>query len=232
MNLNTCGYEHGLSSQFTEGDDPFELEKDYRFSEWYDIIKDDVYTPKSYICSYNDLFDGKIDSIIETMPGSICFARLDVLSSKPSAPYHNSFEINADLKKSCRTSPYFTIDMPIIIREYIEIKSFEFRCFIHDKKLRGISSEYTLDNLDEIMNLVNYLTFITEYESYCVDFTYHNNKLMLIEINTPVWLFACSGLFCLELPYDVEVLMGKYMPDIIDYPVIKCNEVGVDGEYL
>lgn len=31
MALNTCGFEHGLSEQFTEGDDPFELEKEYYF---------------------------------------------------------------------------------------------------------------------------------------------------------------------------------------------------------
>ena len=58
MALNTCGFEHGLSEQFTEGDDPFELAKEYHFSEWYDIVKDTIYTPKSYICSYDDLFNG------------------------------------------------------------------------------------------------------------------------------------------------------------------------------
>lgn len=223
MILNTCGFEHGLSEQFTEGEDPFDLEKEYYFSEWYDIVKDTVYTPKSYICSYDDLFNGKIDEIIKILPGSKCFARLDTLSSKPTSPYYNSDEIIQDFQQSVRTNPYFDQNMPIIIREYLDLNSFEFRCFIHDKKLRGISTECKILNIEEIIQTINHITFITDYDSYCVDFTYYNGKLMLIEINTPLWLFACSGLFCLELPYDVEILMGKYIPDIINYPVIKIQ---------
>lgn len=221
--LNTCGFENGLTRRFTD-EDPFELEIEYRFSEWYDIIKDAVYTPKSYIFSYQDLFNGKIDVLIQTLPEGVCFARLDTLSSKPKNPYNNSEEIVKDLRNSVRTSQYFTPDMPIIIREYVILKNIEFRCFIHNKKLRAISSEGRLYNIDEIIKTINNITFLTEYDSYCIDFTYHNDKLMLIEINTPVWLFACSGLFCLDIPYDVEILMGKYMPDILNYPIIRHNE--------
>lgn len=226
MALNTCGFEHGLSKQFTEGDDPFELEKEYYFSEWYDIVKDTIYTPKSYICSYDDLFNGKIDEIIKTLPGKKCFARLDTLSSKPNFPYYSSTEIIQDLQRSERTKPYFAKNMPIIIREYLDLHSFEFRCFVHDKKLRGISTEdhINISKIEEIIQTINHITFISDYDSYCADFTYYDGKLMLIEINTPVWLFACSGLFCLELPYDVEILMGTYMPDIINYPVIKTQK--------
>lgn len=227
MALNTCGFEHGLSNQFMdEDDDPFELEKEYHFSEWYDIIKDNVYTAKSHICSYDDLFNGKIDEIINTLPESKCFARLDTLSSKPTSPYYSSTEIIQDLQRSERTKLYFQQNMPIIIREYLDLHSFEFRCFVHDKKLRGISSEdhIHISKIKEIIQTINYITFIAEYDSYCADFTYHDGKLMLIEINTPVWLFACSGLFCLELVYDVEILMGKYIPDIINYPVIKTQK--------
>lgn len=225
MALNTCGFENGLSEQFTDGEDPFELEKEYYFSEWYDIVKDTVYTAKSYICSYDDLFNGKIDEIIKTLDGARCFARLDTLSSKPTSPYYNSTEIIQDLRQSERTRPYFVENMPIIIREYLDLHSFEFRCFVHDKKLRGISTEkhIPISKIKEIIQTINRITFIAEYDSYCADFTYHDGKLMLIEINTPVWLFACSGLFCLELPYDVEILMGRYMPDIINYPVIKIQ---------
>lgn len=225
MLLNTCGFQHGLCEQFIEGDDPFELDKEYHFSEWYDVVKDAVLTPKSYICSYDDLFNGTINNIIQSLPGSRCFARLDTLSAKPSAPYYNSTEIVKDFRRSDRTKQYFVEDMPIIIREYLVLQSFEFRCFIHDKMLRGISSEEFLStiNVQEIIKTINRLTFLTDYDSYCADFTYYQGKLMLIEINTPVWLFACSGLFSLELPYDVEILMGAYMPDIINYPVIKIQ---------
>lgn len=229
MALNACGFEHNLSEQFTEGDDPYEIDKEYHFSEWYDIIKDAVYTPKSYICSYDDLFNGKIDKIIKTLPGSKCFARLNTLSSKPTSPYYNSTQIIQDLQRSERTKPYFVENMPIIIREYLDLHSFEFRCFVHDKKLRGISTEdhIHISKIKEIVQTINHITFITDYCSYCADFTYCNGRLMLIEINTPVWLFATSGLFSLELPYDLEILIGTYMPDIINYPVVKtenyCN---------
>ena len=49
MNLNTCDFEHNLTHKFTDEDPPMELklelELEYRFYEWYDIIKDIVYTP-------------------------------------------------------------------------------------------------------------------------------------------------------------------------------------------
>lgn len=101
------------------------------------------------------------------------------------------------------------------------MENFEFRCFIHHNKLRAISSEFNIENLVEIINMVDNITHICEYEDYCIDFTYHLNKLMIIEINTPVWLFTCSGLFCLDEVFDVEILVGEYIPDIINYPILK-----------
>lgn len=224
MMLNKCGFECGLTSRFTD-EDPFELDKEYRFSEWYNIVKDYVYTPKSYIVTYDDLYNGNVDEIIKLLPGKHCFARLDTLSSKPTNAYNNSIDIIDDFIKSERTSHYFTKDMPVVIREYLLLKEIEFRCFIHDKKLRAISSEGALRNIEEIQSIVDKITFLTDYDSYCVDFTYYDNKLMLIEINTPVWLFATSGLFCLDLPYDQEVLLGEYKPDILNYPIIRiCDD--------
>jgi hypothetical protein len=217
---NTCGFEHGLTRRFTD-EDPNELEIEYRFSEWYDIIKGDCYTPISFLCSYSDLFNGKIDEIIQTLPGKCCFARLDILSSKPTSPYFHSEDIISDFSRSSRTAPYFTEEMPIVIREYVLLTNIEFRCFVHGRKLRAISTEGPLRNMEEIVRRVNSITFLTDYDDYCVDFTYHADKLMLIEINTPVWLFACSGLFCLDIPYDVEILMGEYMPDILNYPIVR-----------
>lgn len=162
------------------------LTKEFWFSEWYEI----AYTLKSYILENKDLYNG----VIDILPNKQCFARLDTLSSKPLGSYKNSQEIEADLKKSYRTKDYVELD-------------FEFRCFIHEKKLRAISSEQTLTNtnIEEIKVLVDRITFFTEYESYCVDLTYYKKKLMVIEINTPVWLFATSGLFCLDEPADFNL---------------------------
>jgi hypothetical protein len=88
----------------------------------------------------------------------------------------------------------------------------------YDKKL---STESHLHDLEEIVNPVNNTTFIANYNSYCVYFTHYFNKLIFIEINTPVWLVACSKLFCLDVPYNVEILMREYIPDIINYSVIR-----------
>jgi hypothetical protein len=177
------------------------------------------------------LFNGKIDKQIAEMPNKNCFARLDTLSSKPKKPYKNSLEIILDLSKTPRTSQYFTKEMKIIIREYLDFDldsktncNIEFRCFVHNKQLRGISSEGEIKDLNEVIENINKITFYTDYDSYCADFTYYNNKLILIEINTPVWLFGCSSLFSLDEPFDLEVLTGKYIPEIISYPIIYTNK--------
>jgi hypothetical protein len=224
--MNTCGYEHNITYKFIQDDqDPFELEKEYWFSEWYPILEEaNIYTPKSYICNYQDLYNGKIDKIIRKLPNKECFARLDTLSSKPSSSYKNSCEIIFDFENSNRTRDYFTENMNIIIREYVCMNNIEFRCFIHNKKLRAISSEGKIKNIEEVKKLVDKITFYTEYDSYCIDMTYVDNNLMVIEINTPVWLFACSGLFRLDEAYDLELLVGDYNPDIICYPEIRYKE--------
>jgi hypothetical protein len=232
--LNTCGFEHykGLIKNFIGEEDPFELSEEYFFSKWYEIIKEYVCvekymvdTPKSYICSYDDLFNGKVDEIIQKLPGFRCFARLDTLSSKPSSPYHNANEIINDLQTSERTKKFFNKDMLIIIREWVNMCSFEFRCFVQDDVLRGISTEEHIQDyqLAIIKKAINAISHYSEFKCYCADFTfYEDGRLMLIEINTPVWLFACSGLFCLGLPYDAEILMGELKEDVI-YPVIKTQ---------
>lgn len=220
--MNICGFENNITQKFTD-EDPFELEKEYWFSEWYDIVAKIAFIPKSYILSYKDLFNGVIDNIICTLPNKQCFARLDTLSSKPTAPYKNSNQIIDDLKMSSRTKDYFTESMPVIIREYLDLTGFEFRCFVHGKKLRAISSEGNLTNtnIEEIKVLVDKITFYTDYDSYCIDLTYYQDKLMVIEINTPVWLFATSGLFCLDEPCDLSILLGQYNPDILTYPIVR-----------
>lgn len=205
---------------FTD-EDPNELEKEYRFSEWYPTIHEVIFTPKSWIMKYEDLFNGNVDELIATLPGKCCFARLDHASAKPKKPYFTSQEIIESFQKSDRCSSYFTNDMPVIIREYLILSSEEFRCFVHDKKFRAISTESEIPDIDKVRRLVDKLTFYSEYESYCADFTFYNGELMLIEINTPVWLFATSGLFDLDVPYDREILCGEYQGELIDYPVVR-----------
>lgn len=243
--MNTCGYEKNWTSFFTN-DDPEELQKEYWFSEWYSIVKDISYTPKSYIFDYHQLLDGTIDAFIQkhyaTKGG--CFARLDPCSAKPDFPYQNANEILSSFESSERCFPYLLPTTKIILRDYLPLnKENEFRCYIHQKQLRGISSKisFTVLQLEEIKQQVTTITFYTDYDDYSIDFVYHhqeeqgeqeeveNNedenkhkkeRLLLVEINTPVWLYASSGLFDLDLPYDREILWGKYQPEILSYPVV------------
>lgn len=221
--MNSCGFDLGITHRFTD-EDPFTLEEDYWFSEWYPLI-DPTHTPQSFIMNFNDLLYGEIDTLISTLPNKQCFAKLDTISSKPTVPYTCADEIKNDFIQSLRTRDYFTPSMKIIIREWVPFDSFEFRCFIHDKRFRAISSEgqLTFAQLQEITKYINELTFYTEYDAYCADMTYYRGTLTLIEINTPVWLFATSGAFSLDEPYDYELLLGEYIPDILSYPVVRIQ---------
>ena len=245
--LNSCGYDYyGLIKKFTEEkeeeeeeENPFKLAEEYFFSEWYEIVKNNVCveeymvdTPTSYICLYGDLFNGKVDEIIQKLPGTRCFARLDTLSSKPNSPYYNATQIIEDFRNSERTKKFFNEDMLIIIREWVDMRSFEFRCFVQDGILRGISTEAKIedDQLAMIKKAINAITHYSEFECYCADFSfYEDGRLMFIEINTPVWLFACSGLFCLGLPYDAEILMGELKEGVI-YPNIRIKPKNNDSD--
>ncbi len=226
--MNSSGFDKGYTLQFLgEGDDPFELEKEYWFSEWYQLIVKICCSPVSYILHHEDLYNGEIDRVISTLSGKQCFARLDPCSAKPENSYKSALEISNSFLSSNRCKPYFKTYVPVIIREYVRIPSGEFRCYIHDKNLRAISSEvhFSTHQLEDICNTVKKITFHTDYESYSVDFTFMSDgRLMLIEINTPVWLFASSGLFDLDVPWDREVLCGMYQPDIIQYPVVRVAD--------
>jgi hypothetical protein len=86
--------------------------------------------------------------------------------------------------------------------------------------------------IQEVQNIVDKITFYTDYNSYCVDFTFDQDRdkqLMMIEINSPVWLFATSGRFDLDEGYDYSILLGEYQPDIVNYPVVK-SYVDIDME--
>jgi hypothetical protein len=238
--MNCCGFEKNLTSRFlSEGEDPFELSSEFNFSEWYDILISIVkqggrtpliHTPKSYIFDYRNLVDNDgadIDELIATLPNQECFARLDLASAKPKKPYRSAKEILESFKSSDRCSPY--LGQKVIIREYKTLGGGEFRCYIHEKTFRAISSERRLPSnvIDEVKAIVEKITFYTDYTSYCVDFTFDHDeedKLMLIEINSPVWLYATSGLYDLDEGYDYSVLLGEYQPELIHYPVIRIQE--------
>ena len=52
-------------------------------------------------------------------------------------------------------------------------------------------------------------------------------KLWLVEINTPVWLLATSGLWCLDLESHRDILMGPLSPfGLLTYP---CMMASVEG---
>lgn len=130
-----------------------EVEKEYYFSEWYNIVKDICNTPKSYFFKVNDLTNGVINKQIKNMKNCECFARLDSLSSKPLTSYKSSKQILKCILKSDRTQKYMSnSNTTLILREYLHNLGNEFRCYIHHKKLRGISctSELTSDQIENI----------------------------------------------------------------------------------
>lgn len=117
------------------------------------------------------------------------------------------------------------IKWKIIIREWIYGITLEFRCYIHDNDFRATSgfNVELYPCLDEIKSIINKIKHYCEYRDFTIDFGIINNKLILIEINTPVYLCATSGNFNLDIPYDYEVLLGEYQPDVISYPIIRWN---------
>lgn len=212
--MNSCGVNIPyILEKFIDINDVEDVIQDYYFSEWYDYFKD--VTIPSYIYEYDDLFNGKISKKIKEM--GCCFARLDTCSTKPTEPYYNVEEIIYSFRKSDRTCREFNKDMKIILRNWVDIGK-EFRCFIHNKELRAISGYCDRKNipiLQEILSKFDYL-------DYTADFSFIDNKITLIEINTPVYLCATSGFFDLTIPYDYEILLGEKR-DIILYPVIRLS---------
>ena len=221
--MNSCGLDFtDITGNFTN-EEPSELRKEYYFSEWYDIVKDLCKTPKSFIFAPENLHDGTIDKQISKLPNKECFARLDPLSSKPHYPFVNSKQIVESFSNSERCSGF--LNTKVIIREFVHGLYDEFRCFVVRKRFRGISTPIPLseEQVLQIGKLVNLITHYTDYNDYSVDFGWVNGELILIEINSPVWLYATSGEFDLNDIVDREVLLGKYIPDIVNYPVVKVS---------
>lgn len=222
-----------------------DLVASYNFSEYYDLlIAAGIATPNSVIIPVEHLFE-QGDRIIATMPNREVFARMDRCSSKPSAPFTTAHEIHKHLSESERTREFLTGENNLVLREYIpdvESAYYEVRCIVHNGKLRGISGPYGIPDKDkkqlqplrkELTAFVAAVVNATENNDCSIDVLVPKNflsRFIVIEINTPVWLLATSGLFDLDVLYDREVLFGMFNADVISYPVLKYSDQ--DGAIL
>ncbi len=214
------------------------ITQEWNFSEYYKILVDNkIPTPYSEFVSVRDLIENPdiINKQIKKFKFSHVFARTDSCSSKPSKPFKTVKEILESLKNSDRTSEFIKDpNCIIVLREYIEdiTEKYEFRCFVHGSDFRAISSSQPIESnfpvknlIPKIVDLIKKIIFYTEYDMCVIDIAIDRStyEIIVIEINTPVWLCATSGLFDLTIPYDHEVLLGKYNPEIINYPVVKID---------
>jgi hypothetical protein len=215
--------------------------QEWHLSEYYHIlIENNIPTPYSEFVTMSNLFDHPeiIDEMIAKFNNSQVFARTDSCSSKPNKPFYSADEIIISLRSSDRTNSLILDPKCILVlREYITDISdyYEFRCFIHDGKCRGISSsqpinidfKLTQPIINDITSLINKIVFYTEYDMCTIDIAIHkyehDRDILTIEINTPVWLCATSGLFDLLNPYDYDILLGSYKPDIVNYPILRID---------
>jgi hypothetical protein len=218
-----------------------DITQEWHLSEYYSIlVENKIPTPYSEFVTIQNLFEHPemIDAKITKFRNSQVFARTDSCSSKPSEPFYSAEDIIISLKSSDRTnSLILDPNCILVLREYITDISdyYEFRCFVHDGKCRGITSaqpincdfKLTQTMLNNIISLINKIIFYTEYDMCTIDIAIHkydiNRDILTIEINTPVWLCATSGLFDLLNPYDYDILLGSYKPDIVKYPVLKID---------
>ncbi|MDB4352512.1 hypothetical protein OAA60_03665 [Porticoccaceae bacterium] len=217
--MNSCGINiPRILEQFVEINEIEKMEEDYYFSEWYDTIKDVCFTPKSLFFKINQKH-----SINEAIKSGYSFIRLDTCSPKYYSPINDFDEMKRILFLSDRTRPYMqNRNHIIILRKFIPRIVSEFRCYVHDNKFRAISgsSILVLDNIELIKKMVFEIVHYSEFRDCSIDFGFVDSKLMLIEINTPVYLFATSGKFDLDNEADCHILFGNYDENIC-YPIIK-----------
>jgi len=228
--MNSCGANlPHILEQFVDVSDIESAIGEYYFSEWYPHVCDK--TPESHVMPIAALTDGTVDALIAAFDDKKCFARLQQCSSKPDAPFYCAAEIVASLRASDRTRELFASAQTIIVRRWLPDIRVEFRCFVHDGRLRAISvqsqrrADIDLVNncIDEITDMVHTIATDCEYSDASVDLClcHRSDKLHLIEINTPVYLLATSGKFDLEQAYDYHVLLGDYDASIIGYPIVR-----------
>ena len=121
-----------------------------------------------------------------------------------------------------QTSPY------LFIRDFVDFSNYtEYRCFVKDRSLLGVSfydTDETKDNYLSEKNKLALISFIKKiiseldiYNDFTVDIAFSEKKIFVIEINTPVYMMAGSGYFSL---YDVKYVLDKKHENII-YPIFK-----------
>jgi hypothetical protein len=224
--MNTCGLDHvNIYTEFVDENEIKTILDQFHFHEWYDSIKDNIKTPKSWIFEINELKKDNIQKQIDLMENKECFARLDSLSTKPLVPYRSTYEIEKDIYSCSRTYNEINNNTKLIIREWVVFKN-EFRCFIHGGEIRAINTEnneIVEKYLANIKDMVNKIIKLTDYYDCVIDFGFIEDELTLVEINSPVYLASTSGNFDLTLPYDYELLLGDYNKEIFNYPVIRSS---------
>lgn len=233
-------------------EDIWDYEADYYFSEWYDTCVEAGIPTAQSICNFTvaDLFarPHAVDAAITAMPGARCFARLDTCSSKPDCPFYSAKEIAEHITASTRTQFVAAKDPThrLILREWIadiDARFWEIRCFVVAGVLRGISGPHCANAkmrafrryLADIKTMTTAIVQNTGYSDCTVDLLIPrtcSDRLQLVEINTPVWLFATSGLFDITLPADVAILCGPVtaLEDVVALPVWR-TEIA-DGEIV
>jgi len=233
-------YVYGLSNDEVITDDAIlDYVADFYFSEWYNIFEDFTIRSQCNWC-IADLTKRPeaIDAAIAALPGGHCFARLDTCSSKPDKPFHTANEILSHLISSTRTQFIVHAEPQhrLIIREWIsdiDVRFCEIRCYITDGVFRGISggNPATMHRfLRDITTLVTKIVQDADYPDCVIDLLLPRrctDSIQLVEINTPVWLFATSGVFDITLPEDIAILCGPLsaLVDIIQLPVWRGSHI-------
>lgn len=181
----------------------------------------------------NKLYEYIKDNILLISP-TPKFYRLNSLSSK----YKDILNINDAIKHlftsdrvistiNNQTNPY------LFIREYIDLTNYtEYRCFIKNRTLLGVSrydinpdnmnptDSYYLSNKDKISIITFVKKIISEldiYNDFTIDIALSTDKIIVIEINSPVYMMAGSCYFTL---FDITNLIDKKHENI-SYPIFK-----------
>ena len=126
-----------------------------------------------------------------------------------------------ELTNACLIMSYKYMCRHIFMRKYVEIDR-EYRCYVYKEKLRYIE-EYCVNKNDEKFdhhdvkkNIESYVDQVTEklssgnFRDYTVDLGIVDGKLMVIEINTPLYLLA--GLILSKYDYVIDEIHNAEKP--------------------
>lgn len=155
------------------------------------------------------------------------FYRLNSLSSKYKK-HLNLEEAIKHIANSDRTTDTLKKSFPhyLFVREWIDLSDYvEYRCFIHDRQLRGVSHYSVKDkiinvNKSSIKSFINKIIMCLDfYNDFTVDLAINIRtcETFVIEINTPVYAYAGSAKFSIN--EVTNILMKKC--EGVDYPVFR-----------